>query len=390
MKPLSAFLACAAALLFAACDSQPTMQETLPADAAAELHELLETVLPAAKEEDREVADLIDLLEEYDKTGNAALRGEPNDMTPLHLAVMYRREALVRELLRQGADPNATMRTSEELRESIPELPAEMDAPIVWAVVAGWGLEPEKNTVEISLRLIDMLVEAGADAKGAAGGHALLMSTVGSEEAVYVRLLELGADPGLGYLPNRQQDAAIHLALRNGWRRAAEHLKAAGRLEIDKRFVHCTMQEEGEEEWKQWHTLLYNVVRALRYSEGTNEGISQQAREGIRLVLELGADVNAPHQQYPNSDITTPLLAALEQLPPEDAPQACIEAYGWLLQQLLQHGGDLNTRYPKERFEPRLSNKTAADIIRAHAPIAQWLAEHGCPLPPASEAQPTP
>ncbi len=57
----------------------------------------------------RVIREQEELLQHYAETGNAKLRPPLIHQTMLHLAVKYRKEALVRELLQQGADPNATV-----------------------------------------------------------------------------------------------------------------------------------------------------------------------------------------------------------------------------------------------------------------------------------------
>ncbi len=369
MKKLTSIMTCAAALMLASCESKPSMRENLPRDAAAELNELIETVLPEAGDE-----ELLDLLEDYDATGNVALTSATNAITPLHVAVMFRREALARELLRQGGDPNAQLPTPKRLLESSPGMSTEMDAPIVWAVVPQCGLEQEHNTTERTLRLIDQLVAAGAKVDGAAGGHALLMCTVNSDEPVFLRLLELGARPTQGYLPDQgHKNAATYQALRNGWRQAAEKLHAAGFVEIDRRFVSSTVWS-GNEVWEKEATLLYSLVESYRYSEDSEVGIEQRTRDALSLVLDLGADVNAALRQDWESGISTPMLLAVEKLPPNNAPQAHLEARGWLLLQLLQHGGDLNARLSPDK-------PTVLETLRSHPRLAAWLQEHGYTLP---------
>ncbi len=442
MKPIHALILTAAALLLPSCDSKPTMRETLPADAAAELNELIETVLPSLGGKGNSLAnalfgkgaveDMLDelgetygeLLEDYDETGDARLKSDPDAITPLHVAVMFRREALVRELLKQGADPNAMQRTSEELLKSNPALPAEMDPPLCWAVVSQWGVDKEL-TPESTIRLIDMLVAAGADARGDAGGHALNMCTVGvGDEAVYLHLLELGADPMRGYSSIKGQEA-MELVLNRGWRRAAERLKAAGLLQVDARREtgsSARYDEDGnlEAEWKRMETPLHRKVKEYVLHEDYVDdeqgrerarklvtaigldGLADAAEEAgkdeeeryaepmlqetIALLLDLGADVNAPHEaSSTEGDILTPLLAALEKLPPADAPQERIEARGWLLLQLLQHGGTLDTRFPQSGgyggYGER-AGRSAAELIRAHTALAAWLEAQGVHLSP--------
>ena len=369
MKKLTSIIACAAALLLACCDNKPTMRETLPPDAAAELNELIETLLP--KDDDEE---LLHLLEDYDATGNVALTSSPTAVTPLHVAVKFRREALARELLRQGADPNAQLPTPKRLLESSPGMSTEMDAPITWVLVPQRGLEQERNTTEQTIRFIDLLVAAGAKVDGAAGGHALLMCTVTSDESVFLHLLELGASPTQGYQPDQaRRNAATYQALRNGWRRAAEKLNAAGFVEIDRRFVSSTVWS-GNEVWEKEATLLYSLVESYRYSEDSDVGIEQRTRDAICLVLDLGADVNSALRRDRESGISTPMLLAVEKLPLNNAPQAHLEARGWLLLRLLQHGGDLNARLSPD-------NSTVLETLRSHPRLAAWLQEHGYTLP---------
>ncbi len=372
MKTLPSLLLCVAALL-AACERQPTMRDTLPPDAAAELGELMEEVLPVVDTETFFKAskcgdELLEMFETYNTTGNPRLRCEVDQHTPLHIAVLFRCEALVRELLRQGADPNAADAEREGIR------------PLEWTVqpMAGVGRYARPDA---SIRLIDALVAAGAEVKGEAGSAALrrcarYMRSEGQE--VFLHLLNLGAPP----LPG----STVQDVLDNGWFEAAERLLAAGLLPADARITISGTRGDvsNPDEVHEKVTLLYRLLpRYMALAGGEDYGEWQQNKETLKLLLEKGADVNALQYdpRFPGTCLT-PWLGLLELLPNEDAPQARIEACGVLVLQLLQHGGRLEARYPENELRPELSGKSVADILRAHPRLASWLAAQGVELLP--------
>ncbi len=251
MKITIPILCCAAALLLlpAFGDVQapaPLSAEAtafLPADAAAEFRDLNaiivrgyeqmmaeafnEEALSERPAKDQEAARAligearayITILDEYARTGNPNQATPLTRQTPLHFAVMFRKEALVREMLRQGADPNARSALNG----------TEMDGPLTWAIgFAPLGdVKPDKDS---SLRLIDMLVAAGAEVKGDVGGAMLVMLPLlrfeGAEE-VYLHLLELGADPRVAFVQPGMEQHLVALQ-EKGWHRAALRLKEQG------------------------------------------------------------------------------------------------------------------------------------------------------------------
>ncbi len=373
MNHLSSFLLGIAALL-SSCDSQPTMRDTLPPDAAAELTELMDEILPVVDERTFFKAskcseELLEMFEVYNATGNPRLCCEVDGHTPLHLAVLFGCEALVRELLRQGADPNAQLGTDDESQEGI--------RPLVWTVqpMESLGFYPRPDA---SIRLIDALVAAGAEVKGTAGSVALrrcAANAVGQE--VFLHLLDLGAVPMPGETAQEVLD--------NGWFEAAEYLLAAGMLPADARIT--VRGSRGDlcqpEEVAGMVTLLYRLLPRYMFFAGSEEGEEWQRRnrETLSLLLEKGADVNAPQEdvRFPGL-ILTPLLGLLEFLPGDEVSPARLEACGWLVLQLLQHGGRLDARYPQNALRPQLSGKSVAEILRAHPRLAAWLEARGVSL----------
>ncbi len=364
------------ALLLTAC--APQAPDKLSPEAAAEFIEMSESLqtlfdsLPgkpffsrhSEQEEQmlRAIREQEELLQQYAETGNARLRTPLVHQTMLHLAVQYRKEALVRQLLQQGADPNATCDYSVlNLKRG------EMDAPLAWTVVPEITKEEmqSKPFRETAIRLINILKEAGARMDDDAGGHALFMcSLAGREDAedVYLHLLSCGANPRLGYMNDKGEDAylqqAVCFVLRHPWERALTALINKGHIPVDFR----------DNEQK---TLLFAQVEKLIYllrsgddcyASANNEQEwkaalreeTQRYLRTIHVLLENGADPNAPQ-----GGGWTPLNYAAAITPQEMLPgsiytdkAAALAAWQELISLLLQHGGDVNADVPAHAGKP--------------------------------------
>ncbi len=390
----------AAALLLTACERPVEPPAFLPADAAAEYVDLrgritgeYEHMLDEAEKIDwskslfkrpddaderlgalrREFEAQTRMLDEYARSANPNLATPEARQTPLQLATMHRKEALVRELLRQGADPNARSFFNGR----------ELDAALSWAVCHS-TVGDARADKESALRLIKMLVDAGADVTGDVGGHCLFMLSIQNYEGaedVYLHLLDLGADPNKGIIDMEDPMGRYSSLISRGWSRAARRLHAEGRFKVDDRRVTSSSScydEEGnlEREWKTRETMLYSEIKLCILYDDDAE-FAALKRQSIALLLELGADIHAPHKGG-----MTPLFEALRQLPKADAPQEQVENRGKLLLLLLEHGASMNTPCPAEDGTLAAhSGKTMADILRSRPRLAAWLAEHGHPLP---------
>ncbi len=136
-------------------------------------------------------AELRSVIEHYRRTGDARHASEPHRITLLHMACAAHRCELVRELLAAGAKPTSRIVLVEAGKHEILE-PLTL---ISFNTFTG----DTKPTAANGIRLIDMLVAAGADARGSAGGTALLLLCSNEHfkqaEDVALHLLQLGANP---------------------------------------------------------------------------------------------------------------------------------------------------------------------------------------------------
>ncbi len=362
-------------LLLAACE--PQVPANLSPEAAAEFIAMRDTLEglhsglpgrslfgPTSEYEEqlrRMVEEQAELLEQYAETGDVRLRTPMVHQTLLHFAVQHRKEALVRELLRQGADPNATCDFSFLGQ-------GEMDAPLAWVAVPEMDRDTpnEKPFAETAIRLIDALAEAGARMDDAAGGHVLFMLSLTKPEDgedVYLHMLERGANPRLGYMCKQGEEAgyfqqAMNRVWRTPWPRAQARLIDMGHLSADWR----------NEEQK---TLLFSLVEKLIYmlrsgaehyvtahsEQEFNAAVQEDAGQklaAIRLLLEKGADPNAPQ-----GGGWTPLTYAASITPQDMLPgsmytdkDAALAIWRQLMDLLLSSGGDADATVPVHHGKP--------------------------------------
>ncbi len=295
-------------------------------------------------------AEITALLSRFDKTADATLASTPHRITLLHLACVYKKAELARCLLLDGADPNARqlmeMPDDEEAPEGEGKAPslAPGDTPLTWATTP----HREGATAEELLPLINLLVENGADVNqpgpyGVPPLHIATMMQSSAGEAVFLRLLELGANPA--------QEASRMLAsvvAANGWPQALARLLDAG----------APMVHEKE-------TPLHAAADHAE-TEGT--------LECVRLLLERGIEVDAL-----NDEGATPLYIAAHALstPEGNAPEL-VESTCAMLALLLQHGAN---PLRCSDADPEFPGSCAADFI-AMSPAAQkYLADKGFSVP---------
>ncbi len=383
--------ALALALLLPACKPQAA-PDFLPPNAAAEFIDLRDNIMPAYTREVlhleafqlrlaafllpllppeqgevhtalQQMADLArwgDLPREYARTGNPNLQTPHMKQTLLHLAVAHRKEALVRELLRQGADVNVRLVLDGR----------ELDAPLNWAVTHS-PMGRQRADKDSALRLINMLAAAGADTRGEPAGTALvllpLFNYAGAED-VFLHLLDLGADPAVNFA-NMSAHGLNEQLLRRGWMRAVERLHREGRFDVN-------AHDEDDS------PLLSELVESMCYTLDTPEDW-QRLRSSILFLLEHGAQVNAL-----NDYAETPLLHTLSYCcHPKRRPEGFqYECYRELLLLLLRHGGDLSAAYPAKGFgiPAVFKGKSAVEVLHTCPELVDWLRAQGVELPPAA------
>ncbi len=255
--------------------------EFLPPDAAAELREL------QTRASCRERA----VLRAYVSQGTLGAVGSMR-FTPLHIAAMYQCVALTRELLQQGADPGANLKP-QDLTNYPGCLAPPPRTPLLWMLnnLTTWGDGFDARKIN---RIIDLLVQHGADVRGREGGQALYYCAAaridGSEE-IFLHLLDLGARTHIGYLP--EQALCCHgMVLYAGFERAAERLIAEGGIDIN------GLDTNGE---RFLTRTLYTVGRFYAcsipcFDEETAENSSRRNLISRRLLLEQGAEgINDEH-----------------------------------------------------------------------------------------------
>lgn len=133
-----------------------------------------------------DVAEAEALLQHYAKTKDAKYTTPKHHITLLHLACLFKKPALVLQLLKNGADPNAT---------TIDDEGSPIDTPLRFAMSPGIT---EADTDDISILIINLLVKHGADTKGAIShGEGLLATAAATCDSrnIVQHLLQLAPEP---------------------------------------------------------------------------------------------------------------------------------------------------------------------------------------------------
>ncbi len=215
------------------------------------------------------VHECYELLDRYEATGSVAERSSPHGISMLHLACLMHKPELVRALLAAGADPNLHARDRRGGRDA--------DTPLVSCVYDAFpGLPP--LAADTRRRLVDMLLAAGADAKGKAGGQALLVSAAADYEGaedIALHLLAQGADPRQGNHLFDSDEFWLACKLRylmvSGKSRFIDALLSSGRLP--------ELTTHGVD-------LLCSILSFCKY------GCNEDEAAGIAQLLRHGADVH--------------------------------------------------------------------------------------------------
>ena len=318
---------CLATGLMISCSPQDQGHAT--PEAAEELA-LISSVLPEIGIEEileLPTADEIHLLlADFAATANARLASSPSGITLLHLACLFKKPELARCLLLDHADPNATT--------------AQGDTPLALAV-AMRGAEDDRTTEETIIKLIDILVEGGADITRNTAEDMPLLNYAGLNcfnEAVFLHLLNLGCP---------QDETTCQAPAMMGWNTALKRMLNDG----------AAAAPNAKE------TML--LMAAANLHQGT-----------VELLLNAGADVNGGCLAG-----TTPLLEAAAHLlsPAEEEESAHKAAVMDVCALLIKHGAD---PYLAEMRQEESVAFCAADILTKDAAIKEGLKDRGVEIIP--------
>ena len=115
----------------------------------------------------------------------------PTDPNPLMRAAMFLEANRVEELLSEGSDPNWEDGSTTVLGAAASE--------------TGYRIRYSAKEIEVQVRIVEMLLAAGADPNGSVDGWTTLQQASGSASPKVVRvLLDAGADPCVGDPPSSQ------------------------------------------------------------------------------------------------------------------------------------------------------------------------------------------
>lgn len=276
----------------------------------------------------QEIAALIGY---FDRTADATYATPRHGWTMLHLACLFKKAELARCLLIDGADPNA--RTHDDIGEA-------GNTPLHFAVAT--TLTTEVPTEE-SIKLIDTLIQGGADPQKCVLGDSSLMSYTTNacdQEAIATHLLQ--------YMPHLSTEDLAEL-VKCGW---ADTLEQA----LSKR---ASLQEN--EHWLLTAACLFPAEKsAVPYIRC------------IELLLKKGANINAKNELG-----FTALTYAAEALPylDEDNRDNLLE----LIAFLLRNGADANAINTGNSDSYGL---TAYDMLATIPGTLEALAAKGIALTP--------
>ncbi len=237
----------------------------------------------------------LDVIAHYRRTGDARYASPTRRTTLLHLACIAKKPELVRQLLAEGAAPNALTYH--------PEMERSYDGAFTFTLCDKFYPCTPPSNKENSLRIIDLLVAAGGDAKGRQAGSALhmmplLFSQVEGAEDIALHMLTLGTDPGRNalnkILNDKDKDGKkldqvqlsrhrfLELATREGWARVLEHMLREGML------TNIDLHPEDET------SLLCNLVAKMAESQwDADEAPLFEGRAAcVALMLRHGASVH--------------------------------------------------------------------------------------------------
>lgn len=326
-------LAAMAATVLSGCGGKDKGSAT--PTAAAQYEEIVAAIDEVKHEEwmqeDGFAQEIAALIGYFDRTADASYATPRHGWTMLHLACLFKKAELARCLLIDGADPNARTRNSMGEPEN---------TPLHFAVATTLTSEVP---AEESIKLIDTLIQGGADPKQCRLGDSSLMSYTTNaceQEAIAQHLLQ--------YMPDLSTEDLAEV-VKCGW---ADTLEQA----LNKR---GPLQEN--EHWLLTAACIFPAEKS--------------ARPYIRcaeLLLQKGANINAKSESG-----FTALTYTLETLPylEADNRKSVLELIGFLL----RNGADANAVHTGNSDSYGL---TAYDMMAAIPGTLEALATQGITLTP--------
>ncbi len=295
MNTFSTFILCAAAFLLPACHDSADR----PATAADDIRTMLHThdnKKPFLEPEERE------MLANYLRTGDPKPALE-NGGTLLHLACELNSPALVAELLARGADVNALQRNRYDpfrLEECGGLRAGELSPLVLAASPAFYGCAYYKKggaSVADSIRIIDMLLAAGADRR--LGDNPLAYALDGRldfvrDEEIFLHLLDCGFSLNDANLTPEQRAGIPHDLRDCQWTRAMERLgiPATAPAPVDNTPIAATDSAAQPD----FHRLpervsISSVVLDRHQPDGVSVSLRNHTDEDIRISLKSEAGV---------------------------------------------------------------------------------------------------
>ncbi len=150
-----------------------------------------------------------ELIAHFRRTGEVETVSPTLGLSLLHLACIGQQPQLLRDLLAAGADAR---------RESSASLLGEFPKDALGMVLQSPFKGMEGRGVEVTIPMMDMLLDAGADARGRSGARALFLCVHQGKEENLLHLLDHGATPG--HQPGVHPQELLLEATRKGWQQA--------------------------------------------------------------------------------------------------------------------------------------------------------------------------
>lgn len=261
-----------------------------------------------------------EVLKAYRETGDPNA-GADGGLTILDLACAARQKEFAEALLKQGADA----RKGSPLRVLLWTTPNDDDA------------EVPSQEEERTMAFIDLLTAHGADVNGSAYNSVLSTAAMFSTEAVFLHLLDKGAEP-----QEKEEIATAPIVAARAWNEALRRL-----IEMKA-------------------PLSDDSMTALHAA--TAKDMADEHAETMRMLLAAGADVNAL-----NSEGYTPLFLLVRTMN-EDISEDDREC----LRLLLEHGASLTKPMVQDEDYGEVC---AYDFLAAHAELIDELREEGFDIP---------